>query len=69
MQLGNPTEFHLTPRQAHDLEGADVLLVESAADMVIADMGYDAQAHVVEPLLARIFHGSPSRRLVCHVDA
>lgn len=24
--LGNPTGFHLTPGQAHDLEGADTLL-------------------------------------------
>lgn len=24
--LGNPTSFHLTPGQAHDLEGADALL-------------------------------------------
>ncbi len=51
--LGNPTGFHLTPGQAHDLEGADVLLAETAAETVIADKGYDAQARVVEPLLAQ----------------
>ncbi|MBO1351785.1 MAG: hypothetical protein EBE86_032440 [Hormoscilla sp. GUM202] len=26
--LGNPTGFHLTPGQAHDLQGADVLKVQ-----------------------------------------
>ena len=49
--LGNPTGFHLTPGQAHDLEGADALLADTAAETVIADKGYDAQARVVEPLL------------------
>ena len=51
--LGNPTGFHLTPGQAHDLEGADALLADTAAETVIADKGYDAQARVVEPLLAQ----------------
>ena len=48
--LGNPTGFHLTPGQAHDLEGADVLLKGTQAGTVIADKAYDAQARVVEPL-------------------
>jgi transposase len=48
--LGNPTGFHLTPGQAHDLEGADALLAESAAASVIADRAYDAHQRVVEPL-------------------
>lgn len=48
--LGNPTGFHLTPGQAHDLEGADVLLKDTQAAMVIADKAYDAQARVIEPL-------------------
>lgn len=48
--LGNPTGFHLTPGQAHDLEGADVLLAETEADAVIADKAYDAQVRVIEPL-------------------
>lgn len=48
--LGNPTGFHLTPGQAHDLEGADVLLKSSRAAGVIADKAYDAQARVIEPL-------------------
>ena len=49
--LGNPTGFHLTPGQAHDLEGADVLLKDTAGASVIADKAYDAQERVVEPLL------------------
>jgi transposase len=49
--LGNPTGFHLTPGQAHDLEGADVLLKDTEADMVIADKAYDAHERVIEPLL------------------
>jgi transposase len=48
--LGNPTGFHLTPGQAHDLEGADVLLAGTPAKTVIADKAYDAQARLVEPL-------------------
>ena len=43
--------FHLTPGQAHDREGADVLLEATPADTVIADKAYDAQARVIEPLL------------------
>ncbi len=34
---GNPTGVYLTPGQAHDLEGADVLLPDVKADTVIAD--------------------------------
>lgn len=48
--LGNPTGFHLTGGQACDLEGADVLLPGIAADTVLADKGYDADARVLEPL-------------------
>jgi len=50
--LGNPTGFHLTPGQAHDLEGADVLLkaTATAAATVIADKAYDAHKRVIEPL-------------------
>ena len=47
------TGFHLTPRQAHGLEGADVLLAQTAAETVIANKGYDAQARVLEPLPAQ----------------
>ena len=49
--LGNPTGFHLTPGQTHDLEGADVLLKDTQGQTVIADKAYDAQKRVVQPLL------------------
>ena len=48
--LGNPTGFTLTPGQACDLDGADILLPQIAADIVIADKGFDADARVIEPL-------------------
>jgi transposase len=48
--LGNPTGFHLTPGQAHDLDGADVLLKDTPAQAVIADKAYDAHQRVIEPL-------------------
>jgi hypothetical protein len=35
--LGNPTGFHLTPGQDHDVEGAEALLPGLQADMVLAD--------------------------------
>ena len=51
--LGNPTGFHLTPGQATDLEGADVLLASIQAGAVLADKAYDAQERVIQPLLAK----------------
>lgn len=51
--LGNPTGFHLTPGQACDLDGADVLLGLIAADTVLADKGYDADERVIERLEAQ----------------
>ena len=48
--MGNPTGFHLTPGQAHDLEGADVLLPGIEADTVIADKAFDADERVIQPL-------------------
>ena len=48
--LGNPTGFLLTPGQACDLEGADILLPTLAAPVIIADKGYDADARVLQPL-------------------
>src|SRR5450759_64025 len=48
--LGNPTGFTLTPGQACDLDGADILLPQIAADIVIADKGFDADERVIEPL-------------------
>jgi len=50
--LGNPTGFHLTPGQAHDLEGADALPAETDAQAVIADRAYDAWERLVGPLQA-----------------
>ena len=51
--LGNPPEFILTPGQAHDLEGADALLPDIAAEVLLADKAFDADQRVIEPLLAR----------------
>ncbi len=48
--LGNPLGFHLTSGQACDLDGADVLLNELAADTLLADKGYDADERVIERL-------------------
>jgi len=42
--LGNPTGFALSPGQAHDLEGADALLPEVEAGILIADKAFE---HVV----------------------
>ncbi len=48
--MGNPTDFHLTPGQACDLDGADVLLPRTDANTTSADKGYDADQRVLEPL-------------------
>jgi transposase len=48
--LGNPTGFALSPGQAHDLEGADALLPNLAADALIADKAFDAEERVLAPL-------------------
>ena len=40
----------MTPGQACDLDGADVLLPALAAPIVIADKGYDADERVLQPL-------------------
>lgn len=48
--LGNPTGFYLTAGQAHDLEGADVLLSELQAKALLADKAYDADERVRERL-------------------
>ena len=50
--LGNPIGFHLTPGQAHDLDGADKLLPGIEAEKVLADKAYDANERVITPLLA-----------------
>jgi transposase len=46
--LGNPLRFLLTPGQAHDLDGADALLPQMAADLLIADKAFDADKRVRE---------------------
>ncbi len=48
--LGNPTGVSLSPGNACDLDGADELLPAMAADTVIADKGYDADARVIDLL-------------------
>ena len=48
--LGNPTGFHLTPRQAHDLDEADALLPGIDADTIIADKTFDADERVIQSL-------------------
>ena len=48
--LGNPTGFTLTPGQACDLDGADILLPQIKADILIGDKGFDADDRVILPL-------------------
>jgi transposase len=50
--LGNPLAFFLTAGQAHDLEGADALLPQMKADILLADKAFDADERVIGPLLA-----------------
>ena len=53
--LGNPTGFHLTPGQCHDLDGFDVL-VEELDDNVEAMLGgkaYDAEERGHQRLKAK----------------
>ncbi len=45
--LGNPTSFALTPGQAHDLDGADLLLPEIQAEIFKA---FGAEDRVILPL-------------------
>jgi transposase len=44
--------FHLTPGQACDLDGSDLLLPKLTAQIILADKGYDADKRVIEPLIA-----------------
>ena len=37
MRYRNPTQFYLTPGQAHDLQGADALLSGVKADFFLAE--------------------------------
>lgn len=52
--MGNPTGFHLTPGQAHDLEGSDALMDEiTKAAAVLADKAYDADERMRDKLKER----------------
>ena len=44
--LGNPLRLLLTAGQVHDLVGADALLPQMAADVLIADKAFDADERV-----------------------
>ncbi len=48
--MGNPTQFYLTPGEAHDLNGADILLPNVEAEAFLADKAYDAQKRVIDRL-------------------
>ena len=50
--LGNLLRFHLTPGQACDLDGADVLIDTIKADTLLADRGYDADKRIINQLAA-----------------
>jgi transposase len=50
--LGNPIAFKLSPGQAHDLDGADALLPQMKAAILVADTAFDAQQRVLDPLRA-----------------
>jgi transposase len=50
---GNPTGFYLSAGQAHDLEGADVLLDGLQSGALFADKAYDAQERVLNHLEAQ----------------
>ena len=70
--LGNPVGFHLTPGQAHDLEGADALLPGMMADGLIADRAYDAGKRVIEPLQRAgksvVIPSNPTRKVLRDYD-
>ena len=61
--LGDPVSFFLKPRQACDLDGADVLLLPNVeAEAMLGDKGYDAEERVIKILDARgIVPGIPSK--------
>ena len=51
--MGNPTSFHLTAGQAHDLDGADILLEDIKAQALLADKAYDAHERVRQKLQSK----------------
>ncbi len=48
--MGNPTAFHLTGGQEHDVLGADALLEGIEAQALLADKAYDAEDRVLNKL-------------------
>ncbi|SPJ22186.1 Transposase DDE domain protein [Prolinoborus fasciculus] len=48
--LGNPTGFYLTAGQAHDLNGADVLLDLSLSQTWLMDKAYNSRDRVIDPI-------------------
>ena len=50
--LGNPVGFHLTGGEVHDLVGADELLPDMQANVLLADKAFDADERVIKPLAA-----------------
>ena len=50
--LGNPLKIILTAGQVHDLVGADALLPDMEAKILLADKAFDADERVVKPLEA-----------------
>lgn len=54
--LGNPTAFYITPGQAHDLDGADILLPQINPDALIADRAYDADVRMRHKLSEKGCH-------------
>jgi len=51
--LGNPVGFHLTGGEAHDLVGADALLPEMRANVLLADKAFDAHDRPATPVNQR----------------
>jgi transposase len=51
--LGNPTAFVLSGGQAHDLIGADHLLPDMQANLLIADKAFDADQRVITLLAGK----------------
>jgi len=52
--LGNPTGFHLTAGQDHDLAGSDALMTQlTQAEAVLADKAYDADERMRNKLHAK----------------
>lgn len=48
--LGNPTGFYLSAGQAHDLNGADVLLDLSLSQTWLMDKAYNSKDRVIDPI-------------------